>query len=85
MSQIAFEAQAKLIEVVQKPYKVEGNEGISYKLRFLVGDDIFELKSSLEQTEELKASQGFTGLAKFIVKARKETVTIVLASFTKTK
>jgi len=72
--------KAKLIEVVQKPYKMAGNEGISYKLRFLVGDDIWQLKSSLEQTELFKNSVGKTGDAVFTVHARKEDVTIQLAS-----
>lgn len=72
---------AKLIEVIQKPYKMEGNEGISYKVRFLVGDEIYQLKSTIEQTESLKPLVGQVGSAEFHVKTRLESVTLVLASF----
>jgi len=78
---LTLKAKAKLIEVVQKPYKVEGNEGISYKLRFLIGDEIWELKSSIEQTEDLKSKVGVTAEAEFAVKSRKETVTLSLVKF----
>lgn len=76
-----FKVKAKLVEVVQKPYKMEGNEGISYKLRFLVGDELWEIKSSLEQTESLKSAVKQTGDAEFVIKSRKETVTLALAIF----
>ena len=74
--------KAKLIEVVQKPYKMAGNEGISYKLRFLVADDVWQLKSSIEQTESLKSQVGTTGTCEFVVHSRKEDVTLQLATFT---
>jgi len=77
-----IKVKAKLVEVVQKPYKMEGNEGISYKLRFLVGDELWEIKSSLEQTESLKSVEKQIGDAEFVIKSRKETVTLALASFT---
>lgn len=76
-----IKVSAKLIEVVQKPYKVEGNEGISYKLRFLVGDEIWQLKSSLEQTESLKTQISQIGSAEFVARSRKEDVTLQLANF----
>ena len=86
MSQdLRVETEAKLVEVIQKPYKVEGNEGISYKLLFLVNDKNWELKSSLEQTEDLKPLQGSVGKATFLVQSRKESVTLKLASFVKSK
>lgn len=80
-----FEIQAKLIEVVQKPYSVNGNEGISYKLRFLVGDEIWAIKSNSEQCSDMKKFDGKTGKAKFEVKARKEDVSLSLANFTEVK
>lgn len=80
-----FETTAKLIEVIQAPYKVNGNEGISYKLRFLVGDEIWAVRSSKEQTEDLKTHQGKSGTVKFNIKARKEDVSLQVASFAPVK
>jgi len=73
---------AKLIEVVQKPYSFNGNEGISYKLRFLTDkDEIMQFKSTKEQTESFKDLVGKHGKMEITLSTRKEEVSVALATF----
>jgi len=77
-----FELNAKLIEVVEKPYSMNGNEGVSYKLRFLSEkDEIMVFKSNKEQTSSLKAAVGKTGKLVLDVSVYREDVTLKVASF----
>ena len=80
---IEIKVKAKLIEVIQSPYSVNGNEGISYKLRFLVNDsEIWEIKSSKEVTDQLKNFvDKVSSDAIFEIYARKEAVTLKLKEF----
>lgn len=73
---------AKLIEVVQKPYKVNGNEGVSNKLRFLTEkDEIGMFRSTAEQTKALLPFQGKSGKLVLGIKFYKEEPLITVESF----
>jgi len=77
-----FTLNAKLIEVVEKPYSMNGNEGVSYKLRFLSEkDEIMVFKSSQLQTSSLKQYQGKNGKLTLDVSVYKEDVTLKVATF----
>lgn len=74
--------KAKLIEVVQKPYKMNGNEGVSHKLRFLTEkDEILRLSSNAQQTEQLKQHEGKSGILTLHVKGYKEEPIVTVESF----
>lgn len=78
-----MEIQAKLIEIVEKPYSVNGNEGISYRLRFLTSEDeIISIKSNRDQCSNLKPYFGKVGKLTLSLSVRKEDVTLSVASFT---
>lgn len=72
--------EAKLLEAIEKPYNVNGNEGISYKLRVLISDEIFEFKSSSHQVESMRGLVGKTGKAKIAFSSPKERLTAHLVS-----
>jgi len=73
---------AKLIEVVQKPYKVNGNEGVSNKLRFLTEkDEIICVRSNADQTKNLMPHQGKSGKLTLGIKAYKEEPLVTVESF----
>lgn len=76
---------AKLIEVIAKPYSVSGNEGVSYKLRFLISDEIFLIKSNKEQVEQFETLSGRVGKVTLSVTSPKEIVSISVDSFTPLK
>lgn len=76
-----IETEGRIIEVIQKPYEVSGNKGISYAVRALIGDEIFKLKSSEEQTNELKKSEGQEGEFVLNLTSPKESLRITLAEF----
>lgn len=78
---ITFSTPAKFLEAIAKPYNFQGNEGISYKVRLLVEDQIFQLKSNKDQIENFKQYEGEDGEATFIVTANREEVKLVLAQF----
>jgi len=77
-----FEINAKLIEVVEKPYSMNGNEGVSYKLRFLTEkDEIMVFKSTKDQTSSMKSSVSKNGKLVLDVSVYKEDVSLKVASF----
>jgi len=73
--------KAKLLTAESKPYSVNGNEGVSHKVRLLVGNEIFVCKSSKEQVARLQDVRGTDGEATFRLTSRKELLALELVSF----
>jgi len=77
-----FEINAKLVEVIEKPYNVNGNEGISYKARFLTDkDEMMTLKTSRDINKSIKPLQGKVGKMVVSLNVYKEDVSVKLDSF----
>jgi len=77
-----MQLNAKLIEVVEKPYSMNGNEGISYRLRFLTEkDEIMAFKSDKNQCALLKPLVQKSGKLTLVASTYKEEVSVKVASF----
>jgi len=59
-----LEMKGKILSAESKPYSIAGNEGVSHKVRALVGDEIFSLK----------ATESLVGEAQAHLEAKKEVV-----------
>lgn len=73
--------KAKLLTAESKPYSVNGNEGVSHKVRLLAQNEIFVCKSNAEQVSRLKDVQGEDGEAVFRLTSRKESLSLELVTF----
>jgi len=47
-----LELTGKILSAESKPYNIQGNEGVSHKVRALVGDEIFSLKATESLVKE---------------------------------
>jgi tRNA U38,U39,U40 pseudouridine synthase TruA len=49
-----FTTNARVLSAASTPYEINGNSGISHKVRLLIGSAIFPLTSTKEQIEALQ-------------------------------
>jgi len=54
-------AQGILLTATSKPYDIEGNKGVSHRVRVLCTDQIFSVRASEEEVTELKKYEGQEG------------------------
>jgi len=73
--------KALILTAESKPYNIEGNEGVSHKIRLNVNGEIYVCKSTPEQIKELKDKEGTEGTAVIKVESRKENMSLKLLSF----
>jgi len=73
----------KILTAESKPYKIDGNEGVSHKIRINVDGEIYVCKSSAEQVNDLQEVIGEEGQCTFKVNSRKENLSLQLVSFTR--
>lgn len=73
--------KATLLTAESKPYKVDGNEGVSHKVRVLVTGEIYSLKATEEQVLNYKPVEGETGEVTFILTSKKENLKAELVAF----
>lgn len=78
---IKVQTSAKLLSAVSKPYSFNGNEGISYKIRFIAEDSIFEFRSNKEQVTQLESLVGKVGTLEIVINSVKETLVASVGSF----
>jgi len=76
-----IEHKAQLLTAESKPYEMNGNSGISHRIRFNVSGEIFVCKATPAQVDEMKQYQGQEGTATFKFESRKENLTLRLVSF----
>lgn len=74
-----IKAKVKILSATSKPYKIEGNEGISHKVRFMHEDAIYEVKSTSEQVTMVTPYVGKEVDATVVVDSRKEVPALRLA------
>jgi len=77
--------EAKLLTAESKPYKVDGNEGVSHKIRLNIAGEIYVCKSSESQVRSLSAQAGKGGMATIAINSRKENMSLELLGFTPEK
>jgi len=76
-----FEEQAILLTAESKPYNMNGNSGVSHRVRVSVKGEVFACKSTEEQVIALKPFEGQEGTAVLKLKSVKENLSIELVSF----
>lgn len=76
-----IDTKATILTAESKPYNVEGNEGISHRIRVNVAGEIYPIKSTKEQVTELSERIGEEGEAVIKVNSRKENLSLELVSF----
>jgi len=74
-------AKARLLTAESKPYEMNGNSGISHRLRFSVDGEIYVCKSNADEVQKLHDRVGHEGTAHFKFESRKENLTLKLVSF----
>jgi len=79
---VKIETEGKILTAESKPYKIDGNEGVSHKIRINVEGEIYVCKSTAQQVNDLKQYEGKDGSIQFKVNSRKENMTLELVSFT---
>jgi len=78
---LTLTAQAKILEVISKQWKMEDREGVSHNVRLLTGDEIFKVKSTEELNKSLEASVGKTGTATLELSSPREAVKLSIVKF----
>jgi len=76
-------SKATLLTAESKPYSFEGNEGVSNKIRFNIGGEIFNCKATLEQVNKYKEYEGLEGVVSLKFTSRKENLSMTLVDFEK--
>jgi len=76
-----FKEQAKLLSAESNAYSFQGRDGVSHKVRLLIGDEIFSMRSSHEQVNDLKDLVGREGEATIEITSPKENLSAKLVSF----
>jgi len=82
---IEFKLKGRLLSAESRPYDIEGNSGVSHKVRFLVGDAILPLKTDEQTVKRLEAQLGSDGEITIELRSRKENVALWLSAFVSTK
>ena len=76
-----IEGKGRIIEVIQKPYEMNGNKGVSYRVRALIDDEIFVVKSNEEMTNEYKEYEGSEGHFLIKLTSPRESIRLDLVEF----
>lgn len=67
-----IEEKAKLLSAESNPYTIDGKEGVSHKLRFLIGGEIFSSKGTAEDVKEHLDNVGADGTVTLQFTSRRE-------------
>jgi len=76
-----FKETAKLLSAESNAYSFQGKEGVSHKVRLLIGDEIYSIRSNHEQVQDLKEVVGDEGQATIEITSPKENLSAKLLSF----
>jgi len=78
---ITINTEATLLTAESKPYSIDGNEGVSHKVRMNVDGEIYSFRATEELVKELSGRLGETGQAEIVFSSRKENLKAELVSF----
>lgn len=73
--------QAQLLSAESKPYNVDGNEGISHRIRFNVKGEIYSVKSTAEEVRKYEPLIGQVASLVIGLVSRKENLSLKIVSF----
>lgn len=76
-----IEGKAKVLTAESRPYNVNGNTGVSHRIRVNVEGEIFECKSSPEQVTSFQQYVGKEGTVVLGLESRKENLTMQVLEF----
>lgn len=76
-----IKTQGMILTAVSKAYNMHGNEGVSHRVRVLVGGDIYVCKSNADEVLALQPSQGLTGSIVLKLRSPKEVLALEFVSF----
>jgi len=76
-----IETTGKILSAESKPYSVDGNEGVSHRIRVNVDGEIYSCKSSAEQVALFQSHIKQEGQVTFLLKSRKEALSLELELF----
>jgi len=76
-----FKEKAKLLSAESNAYSFQGKEGVSHKVRLLIGDEIYSIRSTSEQVQDLKDVVGEEGEATIEISSPREQLSAKLLSF----
>lgn len=73
--------KAQLLTSESKPYKMNGNEGVSHRIRVSVQGEIYPLKATEAQVMQCRQYVGKQGEVTFDLQTRKEALTLQFVDF----
>jgi len=75
------ESEAKIISAESKPYDIDGNKGVSHRIRVLIGTEIFALRATEDQVTRAKDFVGKVGDIELEILSPKENLRAEFGSF----
>lgn len=75
-----IETQAKFLTAESKPYSMDGNNGVSHRIRLNVDGEIYVCKSSADQVQQVQQYLGEEKDVVLKVNSRKENMSLELVS-----
>lgn len=76
-----FEEKGFLLTATSNPYDVNGNKGISHKVRVSINGEVYSCSSNAETVASLKGLEGQSGTVKLKITSPKEMLKATLISF----
>lgn len=78
-----IQTKATFLTAESKPYKMEGNEGVSHRVRLAVDSEIYVFKSTEDQVRKLNENfkKGDVGDLSARVNSKKENLSLEIVSF----
>jgi len=73
--------KAQLLTADSVPYSIDGNEGVSHKVRFNIDGEIYALKTDADTIKKLKPFEKQEGHLVFDLQSRKERISVVFTEF----
>jgi len=78
---ININTHATLLTAESKPYSIDGNEGVSHKVRLNIVGEIYSFRATEELVKSLQSRLGEEGEAEIVFSSRKENLKAELISF----
>jgi len=76
-----IQGKAQLLTAESTPYSIDGNEGVSHKVRFNVDGEIYAIKTDADTVKRLKPLEKQEGDLTFDLQSRRERISVVLVDF----
>lgn len=77
---IVYKGKGIILSAASTPYKIDGNEGVSHRVRVSVNGEIYPCKSTEAQVNEIQALVGKEATVEVSILSRKESIYAQLVS-----